>query len=234
MDNRFFKLPFQFDIARLQADLAVCEARQWTGHFNNRDYDGHWSGISLRSPSGNAADIFTSSSNAFEDTALLEDCPYFREILASLPFEKEAVRLLALEPGSVIHEHRDMGAGYEFGIFRLHVPIVTDEMVQFKVDGCNLKMEAGQCWYANFNLPHSVRHDGSVCRVHMVIDGIRSAASDVIFGEAGFDFELERRQKEHDPATKAAMIKRLRLIDSEAARSIIRELEASLGGEFNP
>jgi Aspartyl/Asparaginyl beta-hydroxylase len=230
MDNRFFKLPLQFELDRLRADLDVCEARQWVGHFNKNDYDGNWSGISLRSPSGNAADIFTSSSHTYEDTPLLNDCPYFQEILASLPFEKETVRLLALAPGSVIREHSDKGLGYEFGAFRLHIPILTDEGVQFTVDGCNLDMAAGQCWYANFNLPHSVRHEGHTRRIHLVIDGIRGAGSDALFGGAGFDFEQERKQKEHDPATKAAMIEHLKLIDSDAARSLILQLEASLRG----
>lgn len=228
MDNRFFKLPLQFDLARLQADLAVCEARQWVNHFNKKDYDGNWAGISLRSPSGNPQDIFTRSDDPFEDTPLLIDCPYFCEILAAFPFEKETVRLLALAPGSVIKEHRDIGLGYESGVFRLHIPIVTDDKVEFIVDGCQLPMEAGQCWYANFSLPHSVRHHGTQRRIHLVIDGVRGEGSDALFGKAGFDFALEQRKKEYDPATKAAMIKHLKLIDSEAARALIAQLESSM------
>jgi len=228
MDNRFFKLPLQFDLALLSADLAACEARQWVDHFNKNDYDGNWTGISLRSASGEAQDIKASVSHAFGDTSLLGDCPYFREILASFPFEKETVRLLALAPGSVIRAHRDAGLGYPHGCFRLHIPITTDEKVQFTVDGCNLNMGAGECWYANFDLPHSVRHEGSVRRIHLVIDGLRNEASDALFGSAGYDFELEKKQKEHDPATKAAMIEHLKLIDSDAARSLIAQLEASL------
>ncbi len=228
MDNRFLKLNFRFDPEKLKADLATCEVRQWTEHFNKNDYAGNWTGIALRSASGKSGDISAHFSQTFEDTPLLAFCPYFRQILDDLLFEKETVRLLALAPGSVIHEHRDQGLGYAHGCFRLHIAITTDEKVLFTVGGRQLHMNAGECWYANFDLPHSIRHEGTSRRVHLVIDGKRNAWTDTVFQDAGYDFEAEKKAKEYDPQTQAAMIEHLQRIDSDAARAIIAELKASL------
>ncbi|MFN0175586.1 MAG: aspartyl/asparaginyl beta-hydroxylase domain-containing protein [Saprospiraceae bacterium] len=225
MDNRFFPLPFQFNTAKLAADLATCEAQQWAMHYNKNDYSGDWTGIALRSATGNAVDINAVNTSSFQDTPLLAQCPYFQELLDTLQFEKDTVRLLALAPGSVIKEHRDRGLGYEHGCFRLHIPITTDEQVSFVVDNTRLDMKAGQCWYANFNLPHSVKHEGSTRRIHLVIDGTRNEWTDQLFGACGFDFELEKKGKEYDAATKAQMIAHLRLMDNDAVRALIAQLE---------
>ena len=224
MDNRFFPLPFSFDVEKLKADLALCEAQHWALHFNPNDYAGDWTGISLRSTSGAATDIKTIALNGFQDTPLLQQCGYFRQVLDSLHFEKEAVRLLALAPGSTIKEHRDRGLSYENGLFRLHIPITTDEKVDFVVDGTRLQMEAGQLWYANFDLPHSVHHRGEKRRIHLVIDGLRNAWTDEVFEKSGFDFELEKRQHAYDDKTKALIIEQLRKMDTDTARALILSL----------
>jgi hypothetical protein len=229
MDNRFFLLPYSFDVAKLRRDLAICEAEQWTAHFNTNDYSGDWNGIALRSASGTTADILTTSPDVFSDTPLLEQCTYFREILAGFDCPVETVRLLALSPGSSIKEHRDPGLGYEHGAFRLHIPITTDPAVSFVVDQSRLEMEAGQCWYANFSLPHSVQHDGNTRRIHLVIDGLRNAWTDHLFETAGYDFEAERKGREYDRETKMGMIKQLRLMNTDTARAIIASLEAEGG-----
>ncbi|MFN0212890.1 MAG: aspartyl/asparaginyl beta-hydroxylase domain-containing protein [Saprospiraceae bacterium] len=225
MDNRFFTLPFQFDTTKLAADLATCEAQEWAMHFNKNDYAGDWTGIALRSASGNARDINAVNTKTFQDTPLLVQCPYFQEILDSLQFEKETVRLLALAPGSIIKEHRDRGLCYENGFFRLHIPITTDEQVSFVVDNTRLDMKAGQCWYANFNLLHSVKHEGTTRRIHLLIDGKRNDWTDRLFGSCGYNFELEKQKTGPDAATKAQIIKHLRLMDNDAARDILAQWE---------
>lgn len=224
-DNRFFQLPFRFDPEKLLSDLAVCEQEHWKAHFNTQDYNGEWNGIALRSATGSPTDIHTIAPVSFSDTPLLSRCPYFREILDQWKCEIESVRLLALTPGSSIKEHRDPGLGYDEGRFRLHIPILTDPNVLFIVDGCHLTMETGQCWYANFSLPHSVEHRGSRRRIHLVIDGVRNEWTDRWFAKAGYDFETERRSKAFDPATKSAMIRQLLGMDSDAARAILATLQ---------
>lgn len=44
--------PLAFDPGRLAADMAAVAAAGWTEHFVKQNYDGDWSVIALRGPSG--------------------------------------------------------------------------------------------------------------------------------------------------------------------------------------
>ena len=223
--NRFFLLPIAFDVPSLLQDLAVCDAFNWSKHYNTADYTGEWKGISLRSASGAAENILAIQAKSFQDTPLMEQCHYFRKIISGFQCHLETIRLLALAPGSHIKTHRDQGLSYTEGCFRLHMPILTDSEVAFVVDGEPLSMQAGECWYANFDLPHNVIHNGSTRRVHLVIDGMRNDWTDKLFGEAGYDFEQENKPKQYDEKTKALMIEQLMAMGTETAMRLIAELQ---------
>ena len=223
MKNRFFRLPLSFDPARLAVDLATCRAIDWPPHFNQADYSGQWSSIALRSASGSETDI-RAHPGTYRDTPLLAQCPYIGHILSVFQCPKEAVRLLALAPDSVIHEHRDLETSYEYGFFRLHIPLQTGSDVAFRVDGAVLPMAVGECWYANFDLLHSVRNDGPTDRVHLVLDCRRNAWSDALFGQAGYDFDEEQRGRQLSSAMKQQIIAELARQDTEVARTLIDQL----------
>jgi len=225
--NDLFALPLELDEQKLTADLITCLNAQWKEHFNTRDYSGSWTAIALRSQSGNAQDIVANNSELpFVNTSLLEECSYFRSVLDQLHCEKETVRLLRLEPGSVIKEHRDMGLAYRFGVFRIHIPIVTEAAVAFIVGGKNIPMKKGECWYADFDLPHSVRNDSGRERIHLVIDGKRNAWTDEWFKSAGYDFEFEKEalQPKYTEEMIDNMIDGLEKINTEVSRNMIAEL----------
>lgn len=227
--NDFFCLPIQINEQKIHEDLQVCLKTKWNEHFNTNDYSGSWTVVSLRSQSGNSQDIFAHDSTfPFKNTSLMQECHYFQEILDQMPFEKETVRLLRLQPGSVIKEHRDIGLAYQFGCFRLHIPIVTDALVEFIVGGKNIPMKKGECWYADFNLPHSVRNESEQERIHLVIDGKRNAWTDELFALAGYNFEDEKNKNDYSIETKIQMIEHLRLMKTEAADNMIRKLELEI------
>lgn len=169
---RCLKLPFQFEPARLRADLALVDSKEWIPHVNRRHYDGEWSGAALRSLAGSATNLLPEAHGAaeFADTALLARCAYFREVLATFRCPLQSVRLLRLHAGSNIAEHVDHALDFDDGEIRLHVPIVTSDAVKFYLDGARLVMAPGECWYTNVNLPHSVENGGSIDRIHLVID----------------------------------------------------------------
>jgi hypothetical protein len=227
--NTALKLPLAFDPERLRHDLAICEAEHWAKHFNQRDYAGEWTGIALRSTTGQAADIYANPAHlsGYVDTPLLARCAYFREILEAFHCEKETARLLSLAPGSEIKEHRDLGLGYPHGAFRLHIPIETDEGVRFRVAGQDLPMQAGECWYADFDRPHSVLHRGERRRVHLVFDCQRNTWSDELFLRAGYRFETEKNAEQYDAGTLAKVIAELEKMDTDAARALIAQLRVS-------
>jgi hypothetical protein len=229
MNNRFLLLPFSLEVPKLLHDLDICLGHEWPKHHNTKDYAGSWTSIALRSPSGKAQDTYAhSSQDEYIDTALMAKCDYFRSIIDRFECKKETIRLLRLAPGSIIKEHCDRGEAYEYGAFRVHIPLTTDKQVIFTIDGHQLHMAAGECWYASFHLPHSVAHNGAKDRVHLIIDCCRNEWSDKLFAQAGYDFEEEKRLLDPGDETKRMMIAQLSLMDTDTARQIIARLEKEL------
>jgi hypothetical protein len=166
------KLPLVFDTGPLQAELRAISSQSWAEHFNTNYFDGDWSGVALRSLSGDPTRLYPDphSSDEIADTPVLEACPNIRKVLEAFVCEIKSARLLRLGPGSSIKEHRDYDLGRETGEIRLHIPLITNERVEFYLAGRLVNMKEGECWYLNFNLPHRVENRGSTARVHLVID----------------------------------------------------------------
>jgi Aspartyl/Asparaginyl beta-hydroxylase len=226
MKNAFFRLPFSFNKQMLSNDLETCLSENWKAHFNSQDYEGSWTSIALRSPTGRSDDILTfTSESGYFDTPLLQKCNYFKEIIGSFECEKEPVRLLRLSPNSVVKEHNDFQLAYEYGFFRLHIPIKTSSEVSFRVGGNDLPMNSGECWYANFHLPHSVANQSNFERIHLVIDCLRNHWSDKLFESIGFDFAEAERITQPDEATVKLMIERLKEMNTATANELIRQYE---------
>jgi hypothetical protein len=132
---------------------------------------------------------------------------------------------MRLAAGSEILEHHDPGASYAEGFFRLHVPITTNPDVDFIVGGAGITMQAGECWYADFTLPHSVRNRGKSDRIHLVVDGRRNAWSDALFSRAGYDFAAEAESRRPRRETTLQVIAELRARGSETDLRIAAQLE---------
>lgn len=211
---RYLQLPFHFDAARMQDEVNAV-SRLWQLHFNQHDYTGHWSGIPLRSPGGDAANLYADTFSAgirFKDTPLLEECPYIRTVIDTFLCDKLSVRLLKLGQGAVIKEHTDVGLNFEQGEVRIHVPVVTHPLVDFFLDGDRLEMLAGDCWYINAGLPHRLANPSPVDRIHLIID---CEVNDWITGQFGRD----------DLAVKS--VKDMTDINRKEQLAIIAELRAS-------
>lgn len=166
------KLPFRFDPAQLRSDLDAIADTEWVLHFNRADFAGEWSGVSLRSRSGRVQDILPAGSpDDFSDTELMTRCPYLRAVVESFPFPRKAVRLLRLHAGSRVKEHRDPDLGVADGELRIHVPVETNEHVEFIVANRLLPLKEGETWYIDFSQPHRIVNGGSTPRTHLIIDG---------------------------------------------------------------
>ena len=223
----FHKFDFHFDIDKLVADLEKCQQLNWPKHFNKNDYTGTWSSLSLRSISGQENDILATPGASFTDTKILEICWYFQSVIAHFKCPKEAVRLLSLSPKSEIREHRDLSSGYKDGFFRIHIPIRTNAQVIFRLNGELLPMQPGECWYADFNLPHYVSNQGENDRIHLVIDCLRNDWSDRLFKQIGYDFEQENVIR-YDRETKLQIIAQLKDIQTDTAIDIANKLRSEL------
>jgi len=168
------RLPLTFDACLLARDLDRLSRGQWIRHYVKANYDGDWSILPLRSPAGETHPIRMISADpttrSFVDTPLLEGCDYFRRVLDSFECPLRVVRLMRLTPGSRIKEHTDHVLSFEDGIVRVHVPVTTNDAVEFHLNQQRVVLEAGSAWYLRLSDPHSVANHGSTDRVHLVID----------------------------------------------------------------
>lgn len=168
------QLPLSFDPARLARDLDALSATPWTAHYVQQNYEGDWSVIPLRCAAGETHPIrmiySDPTATAFVDTPFLRPCPYFRTVIAAFACEVRAVRLMRLGPGSVIREHTDLDLDIEAGAARIHVPVVTNPDVDFRLNGSRVEMAAGEAWYLRLSDPHAVANRGTTDRVHLVLD----------------------------------------------------------------
>jgi quercetin dioxygenase-like cupin family protein len=80
------------------------------------------------------------------------------------------VRLMNLAAGTRIKEHTEHYLAAENGFARLHIPIVTNDRVVFRLNGTQVVLNEGECWYLRLSDPHSVENNGQSDRVHLVID----------------------------------------------------------------
>jgi hypothetical protein len=169
-------LPLAFDPDRLRRDLAGLSSATWIAHFVTQNYDGDWGVIPLRASAGASHPVMMiysdPSATAFEDTPMLQNSPYFREVLDAFQCDIQSVRLMRLAPGSIIKEHRDHDLDIEHGVARIHIPVVTNPDVEFELNRSRVVMEAGSAWYLRLSDPHRVANKGTAARVHMVVDAI--------------------------------------------------------------
>lgn len=182
------RLPLDFDPRRLKADLDGLWGIAWTSHFVTQNYEGDWSVIALRAPAGASHPIqmIVSEPGAtrFIDTPALAASPYFRQVLAAFACPLLSVRLMRLAPGSVVKDHRDHDLSFEQGTVRIHIPVATNEEVDFRLNGLRCDMPAGSAWYLRLSDPHSVANNGLTDRVHMVIDAAVNGWVEALFSQA--------------------------------------------------
>ena len=183
--TRYLKLPFSFDLARLQEDLHRVAPSEWIGHFNSSAYEKGWSCAPLRSVDGRTDHIMPVESGRFEDTAILARCPYFRHAIDQFDCEKTSIRLMSLEAGGVIHKHRDVGGALEDGLTRLHIPVQTSPLATFRIDGETVHFSTGSAWYLNASCLHGAENRSPRARIHLMIDCVTNPWLAQIFQAAG-------------------------------------------------
>lgn len=152
--------------------VAVEQSAPFVRHFNLAVHEGEWSGATLRGPDGDPRQIYPdpTGTKPIADSPLLAACPETAAFLARLRCPVQIARYLVLGPGSLIRPHNDEGLGFDAGIVRLHVPLVSAPEVCFELDGAPVPMAPGECWYLDFRLPHAVRNESQVRRIHLVVD----------------------------------------------------------------
>lgn len=223
------QLPFQFDVSKLQSELKSILKTKWIPHFNKDGYDGKWNSIALYAKDGDPSNIFATDGDHLKETTILNNSPYFKEVINQFKCPLLSVRLLKLEKGAFIKPHRDYKLGYEDDNFRLHIPIITNKDVDFVLDGLKLEMKEGECWYTNVNYIHSVSNKGKSDRIHLVIDGKRNSWSDdLFFSLAPKESFFPEQKSSYSLETMKGIIEELKLINTEGALETIQELQSKM------
>jgi Aspartyl/Asparaginyl beta-hydroxylase len=195
------RLPRTYDVDLLLRDFRALSGVP-TAPQPGPYHKGEWTGIALYSMGGKES-VFPSSPgmDRYQETEQLRRAPYFKQILDELECPKEVVRILFLPPAGHIKDHFDFHTSFQFGLLRLHIPIVTHPDVAFIIDGQRMNWKAGELWYGDFSRVHSVKNDSQIVRIHMVID---VQINDFLLGLFPKDF-IERRRAEGISMTREPM-----------------------------
>jgi hypothetical protein len=226
---KYARLPFTFNVALLQQEVHALSRQHWKLHYQTKHYEGDWSAIPLRSIEGKEDNIFVSPEEHanYRGTVYLAGCPYLQEVLSSFKCTLLSVRLLKLAAGAFIKEHRDADLAFEKGEIRVHIPVQTNNEVEFILDGERMYLKEGECWYMNFNLPHSINNKSDKDRIHLVIDAEVNEWVSEWLQQPGL-IKKETEASEMDDGTKRRIIESLREMNSETGNRIADEMEASL------
>jgi len=226
--TRYLKLPFFFDIFRLNEDLAKITKTEWIDHVNTAAYENDWSCVPLRSLDGRADHILSLPDVHYEDTDILGRCPYFQEVINTFKCEKTSVRLMALGAGSRIKMHTDKGTSFEDGMARLHIPVITAPEICFTIEDEDIHFSAGYTWYLNANCLHGVNNESKSSRIHLMLDCIVNPWLEAVFQDAGF--EPDDTPKYGDPSINdrnvAGIISGLIAMNTETGRQMAERLAA--------
>jgi hypothetical protein len=223
---KYLQLPFIFDAGLLRQEVKVLENKIWQPHYQKLHYEGEWTALPLRSIDGKMDHVIISPEvhATYQDTVFLESCPYLQKVLHSFNCPLQAVRLLKLNAGAVIKEHRDADLCYEKGEIRLHIPVKTNTDVEFYLDNERVELKEGECWYTNVNLPHSVMNKSSFDRIHLVIDANVNEWVKRLFNQPAIN-KKEIEEPEYDDRTRHQIISRLREMNTETSNRIADEME---------
>jgi hypothetical protein len=84
-------------------------------------------------------------------------------------YNQYACFLARLKPGGEISMHIDTG-NFLTKCHRIHLPLVTDEKVEYIIDGTSYFWRKGTLFEFNNTLLHGVKNNSSIYRIHLVIN----------------------------------------------------------------
>lgn len=163
LDAPFTRLPFRFDVARLQEEIAGFAEDAWVRHPNNL-------------PGNSALRLITVNGGENDDVAgpmaptpHLLQAPYLQQVLSSFGVVWSRSRLMKLGPASTVPEHTDINYHW-FHRVRLHIPIMTTPDVSFHCGDEQVHMAAGESWIFDNWRVHKVENPSNQTRIHLVAD----------------------------------------------------------------
>lgn len=185
LQTPFIKLPFRFDVARLQQEVAAFPEEAWVRHPNNLDGN---SALRLITVGGGENDDVA---GPMALTPHLKASPYLQQVLAHFGVVWSRSRLMRLGPGATVPMHTDINYHWHHRV-RLHIPVVTRPEVGFHCDDEVVHMAEGESWIFDNWRPHKVENRSDVTRIHLVADTTGNARFwDMAHAAAGQDLPVQ-------------------------------------------
>ncbi len=104
-------------------------------------------------------------------TPLLKKLPSLHNFLKESGFKIMGSRLLRLDPGTFLHEHRDFVYLEDVPRYRLHMPLVTNDQAFITSPGLNVHFKKGYLWKLDpKSTIHSACNFGPTPRIHLMLD----------------------------------------------------------------
>jgi hypothetical protein len=163
LSQPFVQLPYRFDVAQLQMELARFNESTWMEHPSRLSGN---TAIPLISLHGGDNDDFCGS---MQPSPHLDACEYMQQVMASFDEVLARSRLMRLAAGAEVSPHIDFNYHW-YSRVRIHIPIVTNPHVIFHCGDEQRYMQAGECWIFDSWREHKVVNRSDHERVHLVID----------------------------------------------------------------
>lgn len=161
--NEFIRLPLRFDVQRLTDEVQAFSSEEWMPHV--QQFPGNVA-IPLISLNGEMNNDFNGPMAA---TDKLRRSPYIQQVLASFGEVFGRSRLMGLDAGCSVPEHRDVNYHW-YSRVRIHIPIISNDQVTFYCGDKNVHMAPGEAWIFDSWKCHRVENRSDQFRVHLVVD----------------------------------------------------------------
>jgi len=166
--SQLFPLP-DLVVERLSDELAAAEI-EWHEPYAEYATAGLKVAV-LLSPDGDEGNFSWGDCPAPQVTPLLRRLPRTRRFIDDLRLRVMASRLLRLEPGAFLHEHRDYVHLEDVPRYRLHLPLLTNPGARIVLPGFAVHMKREFLWKLNPKaVIHSACNSGATPRIHLMLD----------------------------------------------------------------
>ena len=175
------KLKLRFDVQLLKDEVSHILIDYGVVEQHGPYHTGGWDGISLYSAYGDHKETRLVRNASYQKTIALKNAPYIESIIDSFNCEKRRIRLMGLTPNKNIFWHYDSSDSIDSETIRLHIPIITNPLVELQICHETHYWEPGELWYGDFSFPHRVYNGWDQTRIHLIIDLLKDKESLKIF-----------------------------------------------------
>lgn len=92
------------------------------------------------------------------------------EVVARFPCKFKMMTFYSILPGGKLHPHRDLSGASILNCIRFHIPLVTNDLMDFRVSKKRVVMRPGELWALDTSYLHSVHNAGEADRIHIVME----------------------------------------------------------------